>query len=81
MNELPPKNRLERTLWMMGHSKEQRKIIIDTARKMTVASGVFFDPVDLGIFCMPPTVLPKQKWYVRLKFWLFRQWGKIGLRP
>jgi hypothetical protein len=73
-NELPPKDYLNRTLWGMGHNAKQREIIIDTARKTTAMTGIFCDPIDLGLFCMPVPKLPKQKWYIRLKWWFLRKW-------
>lgn len=74
MTETPPKDYLNHALWTMGHNEEQREIIIDTARKMTYSTGIFCSPVDLGVFCMPILKLPKQKWYIRLKFWFQRLW-------
>jgi hypothetical protein len=80
MSESPPTDNLNRTLWMMGFNKEQRDKIIEYT--ITNAGNVWMDPADLGaaICRWNAPKFPKQKWHIRLKFWLQRTIRNAGDR-
>lgn len=80
MNELPPKDYLNRALQAMGFDEKERSDLIDVYTK-GVAAGLPYDPIELGRAIMEQrnrgaiSRLPiKQTWYIRLKFWFSRKW-------